>query len=222
LLVCHTEAAQRAAHRALLDAYRSGVLSVRSLEKSVARIDALATRRAARFADEPPGAEPDGGPLARAIAARSVTVIAAPPSGFRRRLNGRVLAVFPRLSDLGGRITVEAAMLDETRYVREAMAPYGIAPDVAVVGIEPTDAEIDHARAQATAADACVLFLYDAHLYASDRALLETLERAAPALAVVLMRDPYDARLVLPIAGTVTAYGWRRCQLDAALARLLS
>ena len=221
LLVCHTEAAQRAAHRALLDAYRTGALPVRALEKSVDRIDALAARRTTRVTGASPAAEPDGAPLAWAIAARAVTVTGPPPADFRRRLNGRVLAVFPRLSDLANRITVEAAMLDEARYVREAMAPYGIAPDVAVVGVEPTEAEIDDARARARAADACVLFLYDAHLYASNRALLEAIERAAPTLAVVLMRDPYDARLVLPIAGSLTAYGWRRCQLDAVLARLL-
>jgi hypothetical protein len=45
---------------------------------------------------------------------------------------------------------------------------------------------------------------------------------AARALAVVLMRDPYDARFILPNIGSVTAFGWRRCQLEAALARLLS
>jgi hypothetical protein len=34
------------------------------------------------------------------------------------------------------------------------------------------------------------------------------------------MRDPYDAEYVAPGAVGVTAYGWRRCQLEAALARL--
>jgi beta-N-acetylhexosaminidase len=222
LLVCHTEAAQRAAHAALLDAYRMDELSVRSLEKSVARIDALAARRTARFADEPPGPEPDGGPLARAIATRAATVIAAPPADFRRRLAGRVLAVFPRLSELADRITVEAAMLDEARYVGEAMAAHGIASQTAIVGVEPTRSEIDDVRARAAAVDACLLFLYDAHLYASNRALLAALQRDAPALAAVLLRNPSDARLVLPNAGSVTAYGWRRCQIDAALACLLS
>ena len=222
LLVCHTEAAQRAAHRALLDAYRSRALPVRALERSVARLDTLAARRPTRFDGGSPRAERDGEPLAKAIAARAVTVMAPPSPDFRQRLNGRVLAVFPRLSDLADRITVEAAMLDEARYVREAMAPYGIAPEVAVVGVEPAEAEIGDARVRAAAADVSILFLYDAHLHASNRALLEALQGAARTLAVVLMRDPYDARLVLPNVGTFTAYGWRRCQLDAVLACLLS
>jgi hypothetical protein len=67
-----------------------------------------------------------------------------------------------------------------------------------------------------------VLFLYDAHLYASNRALLEALQAGARRLGVVLMRDPWDAEYLAPRVAALTAYGWRRCQLEAALARLLA
>jgi beta-N-acetylhexosaminidase len=222
LLVCHTEAAQRAAHAALVEAYRSRALPVRDLEQSAARLDALVTRRGGRFDGGTPHPERDGEALARVLASRAVTIVSPPPPGFRPRLNGRVVAVFPRLSSLADRITVEPAMRDEAAYLAAAMAPYGIAPDVEVVSVEPTPAEIDRARARAGAADACILFLYDAHLHPSDRALLGALEETAPALAVVLMRDPYDAEYLPPGVGGITAYGWRRCQLEAVLARLLS
>jgi hypothetical protein len=92
---------------------------------------------------------------------------------------------------------------------------------MAVVGVEPTEGEIEAAGAAARGADVTLLFLYDAHLYTSNRALLETLQREAPALAVVLMRDPYDAALLAPGVLGLTAYGWRRCQLEAVLAHLL-
>ena len=39
-------------------------------------------------------------------------------------------------------------------------------------------------------------------------------------LAVVLMRDPYDVALLAPGVVGITAYGWRRCQLEAVVARL--
>jgi hypothetical protein len=65
-----------------------------------------------------------------------------------------------------------------------------------------------------------VLFLYDAHLYASNRALLDALQARARRLAVVLLRDPYDATLLAPGVYGITAFGWRRCQLDAVVARL--
>ncbi len=112
-------------------------------------------------------------------------------------------------------------MLDEARYVIQALAPYGIEPVVEVVGVEPGEAEIACASAAARGADAAILFLYDAHLYPSNRALLDVLQKSGPALGVVLMRDPWDAEYLAPGVVGITAYGWRRCQLAAALARLL-
>lgn len=156
------------------------------------------------------------------MATRAVTRVTPPAPGLRPRLNGKVVAVFPRLSSLADRITVEPAMQREAEYLRGAMAPLGVAPEVLVVGVEPAEAEIAAAAEKARGADATVLFLYDAHLYPSNRALLEALQAAAPALAVVLMRDPYDAALLAPGVLGLTAYGWRRCQLEAVLAQLLA
>lgn len=225
LLVCHSEEAQRAAHRALLDAYRTGARARRELERTVARLDMLGARRASRFEDGEVLPERDGERLARAMAARAVTPIGPPPAAWRERLNGRVLAVFPRLSSLADRITVEAAMIDEKGYLATTMAPHGITPEALVVGVEPTEAEIADARQRASAADATILFLYDAHLYPSNRALLDALQAVATAtrpLAVVLLRDPYDAAFLAPGVFGITAYGWRRCQVEAVLARLLT
>ena len=222
LLVCHTGAAQRAAHAALLEAYRTRALPRRPLEQSLARLDALVAKRAARFDGGPPRPERDGEPLAGALAARAATFVAPAPPGWRRRLNGRVAAIFPRLSALADRITVEPDLLDEARYLREAMLSYGVEPEVEVVGVEPTEAEIARARGRAETADATILFLYDAHLYPSNRQLLDSLQSGARALAVVLMRDPYDAEYLRGGTAGVTAYGWRKCQLEAVLARLLA
>jgi hypothetical protein len=113
-------------------------------------------------------------------------------------------------------------MQDEPRYLRESMAPHGVQPEVTVVGVEPTAEEIEQARSAAAAADATVLFLYDAHLYKSNRALLEACQAGARRLAVVLMRDPWDAEFLAPGVAALTAYGWRRGQLDAVMARLLT
>jgi beta-N-acetylhexosaminidase len=222
LLVCHTAPAQRAAYEAVVAAYRAKTLPLRALEWSMARLDALDTRRPERFIGGDPRAETDGEPLARAMAARAVTMVAPPAPGWKPALNGRVAAIFPRLSALAARITIEPAMQDEPRYLREAMAPHGVRPEVTVVGVEPTAEEIEQARAAAAAADATVLFLYDAHLYKSNQALLEACQAGAKRLAVVLMRDPWDAELLAPGVAAVTAYGWRRSQLDAVMARLLT
>jgi len=221
LLVCHTEPAQRAAAKALLEAYRSGTLPVRDLEASVERIRRLRARRTTRFSGGPPAAEPDALPLARAIATRAVTVVSAGRPELRRALNGRVGVVFPRFSDLAPRITIEPEIAAERTYIAGAFGRGGITPETRLVGIEPTDAEIAAAAALADVSDAIVLFLFDAHLYASNAKLLKELQSRARALAVVLMRDPYDADMLSPGVLGVTAFGFRKCQLDAVIARVV-
>jgi beta-N-acetylhexosaminidase len=222
LLVCHTPARQREAHAAILEAYRSRALPLRELETSAARLDALQARRSTRFDGGAPRPERDGEPLAKALATRAVTPLTPRSAAFGRALNGRVVAIFPRLSSLADSITVEDAMLDEQRFVSQALLPYGVEAAVEVVGVEPGEAEITRAVETARNADAVILFVYDAHLYPSNRALLYALQQSTSALGVVLMRDPWDAEYLAPGVVGVTAYGWRRCQLDAALARLLT
>ena len=221
LLVCHTEPAQRAAAAALLDACRSGVLARREHDAAVERVRRLRARRPTRFEGGAPATEPDAGPLARAIATLAVTVVAPGRPDLRRALNGRVAVVFPRFSDLAPRITIEPEIAAETVYVADAFAPAGVVPETRLVGIEPTDDEITRAAELASACDATVLFLFDAHLYASNARLLTELQTRARALAVVLLRDPYDAALLAPEVLGITAFGFRKCQLDAVIARLL-
>jgi beta-N-acetylhexosaminidase len=220
LLVCHTEAAQRAAAAALAEAYRARRLPRAGLEAAAARVRALRERRRARAEGGPPAPERDGETLAKAMATRAVTELGPGREAFARALNGRVLVVFPRFSELAARITVEPEVCDEAAWVRAAFAPAGVTPQARIVGIEPTPAEIEDGAARAAASDATVLFLYDAHLYPSNRALLDALQARARRLAVVLLRDPYDAALLAPGVVGITAYGWRRCQLDAVVARL--
>jgi beta-N-acetylhexosaminidase len=220
LLICHTEPAQRAAAAALVTAYRERRLPLAECEEAAERVRRLRLARPTRREGGDPRPEPDGRPLAAAIATRAVTEVGRGAPDLPRALNGRVLVVFPRFSDLAPRITIEPEVADERGWIHGAFGSAGIAPEAVVVGIEPTPEEIAGAADRAAAADATVLFLYDAHLYASNRALLEALQARARRLAVVLLRDPYDAALLAPGVRGLTAYGWRKCQLDAVVARL--
>ncbi len=220
LLICHTEAAQRTAATALAEAYRSGALPRRELEAAVERVRRLREAHAVRAEGGPPAPDPDGAPLAMAMATRAVAVLTPGPPDFDRRLNGRVVVVFPRLSELAARITIEPEVADEKGYLERAFAPAGIEPEVVLVGMEPGPEDIAEAAARVARADAAILFLYDAHLFRTHRLLLEAVQAHAPALAVVLLRDPYDAALLRPGVLGVTGWGFRRCQLDAVIARL--
>ena len=112
-------------------------------------------------------------------------------------------------------------MQDEPRYLREAMAPRGVQPEPG--GGRGADRRGDRARAnRGGRRGRHRALLYDAHLYKSNKALLDAVQAGARKLGVVLMRDPWDAEFLTPGVAAVTAYGWRRCQLDAAMARLLT
>lgn len=221
LLVCHTGAAQRAAAAALVKAYREGALPAGELEASAARVRALRDRRVAREDTGPPHPEPQGRALAASIATRSVRVVSEGEVGVARPLEGRVAVIFPRFADLAARITIEPEVMDGRAFVSHQFAGTRAAPETVLVGIEPTSAELEAAAAHAASADTTLLLLYDAHLYPTNRALLDVVQAKARALAVVLLRDPWDAALLAPGVTGVTAWGWRVCQLEACLARLL-
>lgn len=220
LLVCHTEEAERRAADALVTAYRSGALPLADLEAAAERVGRLRESGRERFEGGEPAPEPDGAPLAMAMATRAVTTVRRGAPGFRRALNGRVAAIFPRFSDLAPRITIESALCDERAYLAQAFGAAGIAPAVTLVSIEPSADEVDAAATAAEGADATVLFLFDGHLYASNRALLDAVQACARLLAVVLLRDPYDASLLASGVLGITAYGFRKVQLDAVISRL--
>src|SRR5439155_114528 len=76
LLVCHTEAAQRAAAAALFDAYRADRLPRRGLEAAAERVRRLREQRRARSGGGPPvrereGPRPRRGPAARSLRRRA-------------------------------------------------------------------------------------------------------------------------------------------------------
>jgi beta-N-acetylhexosaminidase len=220
LLICHTEVAQRRAASALVEAYRGGALALGELESAAERVRRLRETRRARFEGGAPRPEPDGEPLAMAIATRAVTTVRPGPAGLSRALNGRVTVIFPRFSGLASRITVEAELCDEEGYVSRVFGVAGISPTIRLAAIEPSPAEIEAAASAVDDADVTVLFLFDGHLYPSNHALLDAVQGRARMLAVVLLRDPYDASLLAPGVLGITAYGFRRVQLDAVIARL--
>ncbi|MBI4240132.1 MAG: beta-N-acetylhexosaminidase [Candidatus Rokubacteria bacterium] len=168
LLICHTEAAQRQARSALLEAYRTKQLPMSELEASVERIERLKVNRPLRFEGGPPRAEVEGRALAKAMATWAVTRLTRELPGFRQRLNRQVAVVFPRFSELAPRITIEAELQDEARYVKEAFAPYGVTPELLVVAIEPGEEEVERAGGLAARADATILFVFDALLFSSN------------------------------------------------------
>ena len=81
-------------------------------------------------------------------------------------------------------------------------------------------AEIHQAVNLAKTSDLTILFCFDAHLYPANKQLLEAIQAAARELVVDLLRDPYDAAFLKPGVAGLTDFGWRACQIKAAIEKI--
>jgi beta-N-acetylhexosaminidase len=223
LLVCHTPQAQQEVYEKLLEAYRRKHLSLEELEMSAARIKRLKLKRVQRFAQGEPAAEPAGAGLAAKICRESVVVLQDERKLLPLKRGAKSIGViFPQFSRLDAKVMIEKAVLDEKEFVRNEFQKFGLAPEIHLVSFEPTEAEIHQAVTLAKHSDLTILFCFDAHLYPANKELLEAIQAAAKELVVDLLRDPYDAEYLKAGVAGLTDFGWRACQIKAAIAKMCS
>ena len=74
---------------------------------------------------------------------------------------------------------IEKEVLAEKEFVRQEFKKFGLNPAIQIVSIEPTDEEIQQAVNLAQNSDLTILFCFDAHLYPSNKKLLDALQDAA-------------------------------------------
>ncbi len=221
LLVCHDLKAQKEVYDKLLEAYRRKHLPLKELEESAARIQTLKLKRAQRFEGGEPVAEPAGSSLAASICRESVQVLQDESKLMPLQSGVKSLGViFPQFSRLDAKIMIEKEVLQENEFVRNEFQKFGLNPEILIVTIEPAAAEIHQAVNLAKNSDLTIFFCFDAHLYPSNRKLLDAIQAAAKELVVDLLRDPYDADyLKVGVAG-LTDFGWRACQIKAAIEKI--
>jgi beta-N-acetylhexosaminidase len=223
LLVCHDLQAQKEVYYQLLEAYKSQRLPLAELEESAARINSLKLKREKRFAGGEPGAEKAGSLLAARICRESVQVLRD-----ERKLlplqtgKKRIGVIFPQFSSFDSSIMVEKEVLQEQEFVRKEFEKRGLDPEIRIVSIEPAAEEIHRAVRLAQNSDLTIFFCFDAHLYRSNKRLLEALRDSAQELVVDLLRDPYDAAYIQEGVACLTAFGWRACQIRAAIEKICS
>ena len=223
LLVCHTRKAQKEVFYKLVEAYKSKQLPLKELEESAARINRLKSKRAQRFAGGEPGAEPAGALLAATICRESVRVL-KDEKGLLPLPSGEpgIAVIFPRFSRLDAKIMIEREVLPERDFIRSEFQKFGLDPEIRIISIDPADEEIQPAVNLARKSDVTILFCYDAHLYPGDKKLLDAIQAAAPKLVVDMLRDPYDAAFIRPGVACLTGFGWRACQIKAAIEKICS
>lgn len=215
VLFCHDLKAQQEAYGALFNAYRSGRLNPENLQGSAERIQNLLYKRARRFEGGTPKEEKQGDRLAAEIAGKGVTFHSA--ESFEKNQKFRV--IFPKLSSLAGKFYIEEEMLKEKEFIRGLFRKHGIAVTVETVSLNPDRVEARKIIQAVRGHESAVFFCYDAHLFKGSREILLAACRQKKN-AAVLLRDPYDAVYIEGKIPFVTAYGFRKCQIEAAVLRL--
>jgi beta-N-acetylhexosaminidase len=223
LLVCHDLEAQKEVYYNLVGAYESKRLPLKELEESAERIKRLKSKREKRFAGEEPVAEKAGAVLAAKICQESVRVLQDERKLLPLKSTEKSLGViFPQFSFFDPKIMIEQEVLSEKEFVRKEFQKFGFDPEIFIVSIEPVAAEIHQAVHLAHNLDLTILFCFDAHLYPSNQKLLDAIQDAAKELVVDLLRDPYDADYIKEGVTCLTAFGWRTCQIRAAIEKMCS
>ena len=142
-----------------------------------------------------PGAGAGRGALAAEICRESVRVLQDQKNLLPLKPGNRnIVVMFPQFSALDAKIMIEREVLAEKEFISREFQKFGLSPQVRIVAMEPTDAgDCNRRRQWPATSDVTVLFCYDAHLYPSNKKLLDEVQGAAGELVVDLLRDPYDA-----------------------------
>ena len=215
IMVAHDPSAQRESVDLFRSMQASGGLPASELKAATGRIAALLKfpRPSRRAPDPKTGAELALRVARRAVAiARSGTLPLPLPQG-----EGRTLVLFPDFMDVRERFTFEGGPHGPKDFLRRLLprwarlmhTPMENGPDARFR--QRLNDAIDQA-------ELIVFFCFEALRFAGQRAVLRMVNHAAPRRSVAcLIRNSFDISLLSRRVTTVDAYGYRLCQLQAAL-----
>lgn len=221
ILACHDLNSQMMVFKGLLDAYKGKLLPISELEESVDRISKLKAKRPKRFEGEPV-VDPAGAKLAKQIAVEAVQVLQdhdkiLPLSNTLRQDVG---IIFPQLSSFTSKIMIEKSFEDEVGFFHEILGHLPEKHVTEVYAITPSEEDIENCANLARRSTVTLFFCFDAHLYPKEHELMAMLQRTSRKLVVILLRDPYDKTFLRPKDAGLTAFGFRRCQIEAVVDRI--
>jgi beta-N-acetylhexosaminidase len=156
--------------------------------------------------------------MARDLARRSVTevrddagLLPLQPSG-----SARLLVLTPTPADLtpaDTSSTVVPRLFEAVQQRHQRTESFS-------VSIDPTDAEIEAARAVATASDLVILGTIDAFLHPGQQQLVRALEQVGRPIVLVALRMPNDADLLDDLPTVLACYSIHRPSTDAVAAAI--
>lgn len=227
LLVCSDAKAQQEAFDALLWAYKKRDLKTSELEESAERILRLKQRRPERFSKGALSPEKEGKELARQLARGGAQILRDAQGLFPLSpawcLKHSLWVLFPDLSSVAHRLYVEPELLEPRDFLKRTFSQFGVSLNqIEIISLDPSEEERQKVKELARVQDFVLFFCGDAHLFPGTRELLKALQEATGRLGAILLREPRDFEWIRPQTACVTGYGFRACQIEAAVEKIFS
>jgi beta-N-acetylhexosaminidase len=211
------------AHRAVLDAVRSGEISEDRIDQSVRRVLALKWRRGLflhPFVDERRAPRRLGTPehvaAAREVAAHGVTLI---------KNDAGLLPLAPdparRVLVTGYRSVSNTVNAAPAERLARALRDRGATTDLLETGTAPDPATIDAAVARARESDVVVVTTANASGSPSQQSLVRALLQTGRPVVLVATRNPYDIAELTDVPTYLASYSWTGPAMHAVAGVLL-
>ncbi|MET3293208.1 UNVERIFIED_CONTAM: beta-N-acetylhexosaminidase [Brevibacillus sp. OAP136] len=225
ILISHTYDSQLGALRALHEAVEAGVLTEERIDRSVSRILHMKKKWGVMPSPLPwvdaqeQLARPEAIACAKALSAKSITVVRDEARLIPLQKEENVLVIYPKSA-----VTTGAdERIETTQSLGEQLARYGYRVIETRIDANPTLAEMEAVLAKSKEAEQLVVATYNAQNYPAQLELLQLLTtlHGTKRLVAVALRNPYDATAAEQIGTYVATYESSPLALES-LARVLA
>lgn len=214
LLICHDPGKQLAALELLERAVREGEIPESRVDESLARVQALQAKHAARRARPRASLEmlvAGARPQVERMWRESVCLVRDPAGLLPLSASRKIAAFFPVMAELspveessGG----DPALAEGLRAALPALSTFKFTPK--------QSAPADEACRAAAGAEVTLFFSYNAHVDPAQAKLLARVRDASRGFVLVALRNPYDLRLARPGDTAMATLGFRPGVLGVA------
>ena len=217
LIIAHDLQAQRESAELLAHAIEDRLIDRQSVKSSCRRIADLIGKRRPR---QKPCSAIKGESLCRQIAEKSIEAIREGTLKLPLKPNGKApLLLVPDFAEVQDRFTFEGGPRAPERLIKDFASGWGPAR-LRRAPVKSND--IRGLEEEIRKAPRILFFCFEAMRFPGQNHILKLLMKwASDKTAVCLIRNPWDLNLIKPGMTVLDAYGYRHCQLRAALGRLL-
>ncbi len=221
-VLAHDYESAKRAGRGLKVAVDGGRVPKSLFEKTQMRLQAQLGRKPARQSlsvDDPEEVEAAAG-LAGIVAGGAVKIDRDPQKLLPIDYGRRVGMLVPRLWDVADRIVIDEELRGAASLIQGWIQSNSSTVEVLEIPIQPDGEMLGLTLDWAAGLEIVAFMCFDAHRFAGQRKLLEELQRRCPKVVAVLIANPWDRAFAKEQTAVVNTYGFRVCQLSAAISVL--